>query len=200
VQAIRHLAGARPSMQEQPLIRLAELRRRQGRFDEADALLESIDWHPHGRLVRAAIALDRGQADAAEDLARRFLEQAPVSNKTDRALACELLLRSELALGRTPSARALEDIREVAAAVGTDPLRATARTAEGLIASASGQHERAREAIEDAIGLLARAGARYETARARVDLARSLIALHRDGAARVELKRASRAFEELGAA
>jgi ATP/maltotriose-dependent transcriptional regulator MalT len=199
-QAIRHLAGARPAMQEQPLVRLAELRRRQGRFEEAEALLERVDWHPHGRLVRAAIALDRGQAESAADHALRFMEQAPPSNKTDRALAGELLLRAELTLGRTPNARALQDIQELAAGVGTDPLRASARIAEGLIATTSGQHESARSAFEDAIGLLARAGARYETALARFDLARCLLALHRADAARAELERAARAFEELGAA
>ncbi|HEX6230855.1 MAG TPA: helix-turn-helix transcriptional regulator, partial [Actinomycetota bacterium] len=74
-QAIRHLAGARPSMQEQALVQLAELRRRQGRLDEAEALLERVDWHPHGRLVRAAIALERGKAGTAADHARRFLDQ-----------------------------------------------------------------------------------------------------------------------------
>jgi DNA-binding NarL/FixJ family response regulator len=199
-QAIRHLAGARPAMQEQPLVRLAELRRRQGRFEEAEALLERVDWHPHGRLVRAAIALDRGKAESAADLARRFLEQASPSNKVDRALGGELLLRAELALGRSPSARTLEDIQELAASAGSEPLRASARLAEGLIAAANGRHECARGAMDDAVGLLARAGAHYETAVARVDLARSLLALHRPDAARAELERAARAFEELGAA
>jgi ATP/maltotriose-dependent transcriptional regulator MalT len=197
--AIRQLAGARPAMQEQPVVRLAELRRRQGRFEEAEALLRRVDWHPDGQLVRAALALDRGKAALAVDHARRFLEQAPPSNRTDRAFGGELLLRAELALGRTPDARTLEDIQGLAAHVGTDPLRASARLAEGLIAAASDNHELARAAFEDAIGLLARAGSRYETARARVDLAGSLLALRRADAARTELDRARRAFEELGA-
>ncbi len=197
-RAIRYFAGARPSMQEEPLVRLAELRRRQGRFDEAEALLDKIGWHPHGRLVRAAIALDRGDAAAAADLARRFLEQAPPSNRTDRALAWELLLRAQLALGQTPDARAVEEIQALAA-VGTDLLRASARTVDGLIAAAGGQPERARGALEDAISLFARAGATYEASRARVELARSLIALDRDDAAQAELERACRVFEELGA-
>jgi DNA-binding CsgD family transcriptional regulator len=198
--AIRHLAGARPAMREHPLIRLAELRRRQGRLEDADLLLDGIDWHPHGRLVRAAVALDRGHARSAADLARRFLQQAPPANRADRVLAGELLLRSELALGRAPSEPALADIRAVAAEAGTDPLRAAARSAEGLAAAARGRHEQAREAIEGAIALFSRAGGAYEAARARVDLAGSLIALHEDDAARAELERACRVFEELGAA
>jgi ATP/maltotriose-dependent transcriptional regulator MalT len=199
-QALRHLARARPSMQEQPIVVLAELRRRQGRLAEAEALLERVQWHPHGRLVRAAIALDRGDAEAAADHAGRFLAQVAPPNKTDRALAGELLLRAEVALGRTPTTRALEEIQELALGVGTDPLRASARLAEALVLAAGGDPERARGAIEDAIGLLARVGARYELARARVDLARCLLALNRTDAARAELQRAGRAFDELGAA
>jgi ATP/maltotriose-dependent transcriptional regulator MalT len=198
-QALQHLSRARPSMREEPLVRLAELRRRQGRLDEAEALLEGVDWHPHRRLVAAAVALDRGKAELAAGHARRFLEDSTPSNRTDRVLAGELLLRAEVALGLTPTTRALEEIQELAAAIGTDPLRASARLAEGLVLAAGGDHERARGAIEDAIGLLARAGARYEVARARLDLARCLLALHRADAARPELERASRAFDELGA-
>lgn len=198
-QAIRHLAGARPSMQEEALVRLAELRHRQGRFEDADKLLACVDWHPRRRLVRAAIALDRGQAAAAADHARRFLDHAPPANKTDRAVAAELLLRAESALGRTPEARALHEIRALAAGIGTDPLRASARLVDGLTAAADGRHDTACAALEDAIGLFARCGARYETARARVDLARALLALRDGDAARGELERAARTFEELGA-
>lgn len=198
-RAIEHLAGARPSMQEQAVVRLAELRRRQGRFDDAEALLDRVEWHPHARLVRAAIALDRGDPGSAADLVRRFLEQAPPSNKTDRALACELRLRAQLALGQAPEARVLEELRELAAGVGTDVLRAGAQAAAGLAAAACGQPERARGALEDAVGLFARAGAGYEAARARVELARALIALDRREAARAELERACHVFEELGA-
>jgi len=199
-RAVHHLAGARPSMQEQALVRLAELRARQGRFADAEALLDRVDWHPHARLVRAAMLLAGGEAQQAADQARRFLDQTPASNRLDRALGAELLLRAELALGRTLDAGAVQDIVRLADAVGTDPLRAGARIAHGLTAAAGGEHEQACAAFEDAIALFGRAGARYETARARVDLARSLLALRRLDAASAEAARAARVFEELGAA
>jgi LuxR family transcriptional regulator, maltose regulon positive regulatory protein len=195
----QHLASARPAAQELVLVRLAELRRRQGRFDDAAELLEKVEWHPHGRLVRAAIALDRGDANAAADSALRFLEQTPPSNKIDRALASELLIRAEAALQRVPQPERLEEIRELAASLGTDPLRASAYAADGIVAAASGQHESARTAFDEAIGLFARSGASYEPARVRVELARSLIALNRLPAARDELEQARRAFEHVGA-
>jgi DNA-binding CsgD family transcriptional regulator/predicted negative regulator of RcsB-dependent stress response len=199
-RAVALFARSRPSLREHALVRLAELRRRQGRYDDADALLDRIEWHPHARLLRAAIALDRGNAAAAADLARCFLERAPSSNRTDRALGCELRLRAQLALGTSPDPRALEEIRAVAAGVGTDVLRAWAQAAEGLVAAAEGRPERARGALEEAVGLLARAGAGYEAARTRVELGRALIALGQGDAARLELQRACCVFEALGAA
>jgi LuxR family transcriptional regulator, maltose regulon positive regulatory protein len=197
---LRQLGDARPAMRQEAVVRLAELRRRQGRLDDAEALLAGVDWHPPARLVRAAIALDRGDAAAAADLARRGLQQAPRSNLTDRAAARELLLRAELALGTTPEPRALEEIAELAARVGTEALRAAALLAKGLLAAAGGEHEHARGAFEDALALFAGAGAVYEAARARVDLARALMALGRADAAAAELARAAGVFDALGAA
>ena len=193
------LANARPASQEFVLVRLAELRRRQGRFDEALGLLEKVEWHPHGRVVRAAIALDQGDAESAAESARRFLEQVPVTNKVDRAVANELLLRAEVALGRIPDAL-LAEIQELATSLGTDALCASARAAEGVVAAARGEHEQARAAFDEAIGLFARSGSSYESARVQVELARSLIGLNRIEAAREELCRARRVFEQVGAA
>jgi LuxR family maltose regulon positive regulatory protein len=187
-------------VQEEVLVRLAELRRRQGRFDEAEALLDRIAWHPHARLVRATIALDRGDAASAVDLAQRFLAHTPASNRTDRALAWELQLRAQLALGLAPDPQAFEEVRRLAAGVGSDVLRAGALAAEGLVTAAGGEPEQACVMLEDAIGLFVRAGASYEAARARVGLARAWLALGRADAARIELECACRVFEDLGAA
>jgi LuxR family maltose regulon positive regulatory protein len=187
-------------VQEEVLVRLAELRRRQGRFDEAEALLDRIAWHPHARLVRATIALDRGDAASAVDLAQRFLAHTPPSNRTDRALAWELQLRAQLALGLAPDPQAFEEVRRLAAGVGSDVLRAGALAAEGLVTAAGGQPEQACVMLEDAIGLFVGAGASYEAARARVELARAWLALGRADAARIELEHACRVFEDLGAA
>jgi LuxR family transcriptional regulator, maltose regulon positive regulatory protein len=56
--AARQLAATRPAMQADALMRLAELRRHQGRFDEARRLLEGTVAHPLTALARAALALD----------------------------------------------------------------------------------------------------------------------------------------------
>ena len=57
-----------------PLVRLAALRVRQGRFEEAERLLEGGEWHPAARRSLATIALARGDLALAEDLARLCFE------------------------------------------------------------------------------------------------------------------------------
>ena len=49
--------------------RLADLRVRQGRFEEAQRLLEGPEWHPTARRCLAAVALGRRRASLAEELA-----------------------------------------------------------------------------------------------------------------------------------
>ena len=57
-----------------PLVRLADLRVRQGRLEEAERLLEGNEWHPAARRSQAAIARARGDLALAEDLTRVCLE------------------------------------------------------------------------------------------------------------------------------
>ena len=59
-----------------PLVRLAELRVRQGRFEEAERLLEDREWDPRARRAVAAIALGRRRLPLAEELATLCLEGA----------------------------------------------------------------------------------------------------------------------------
>jgi hypothetical protein len=55
------------------LARLAELRRRQRRTDEALALIAQAEHHPIAVLANAAIALERGDTAASIDAATRHL-------------------------------------------------------------------------------------------------------------------------------
>ncbi|HWI08543.1 MAG TPA: hypothetical protein VNT54_13645, partial [Solirubrobacteraceae bacterium] len=60
----RHAPGLAPER----VLRLAELRRRQGRAEEAKRLYGEIEFHPHGLIGLAAVALDDDDALAAADL------------------------------------------------------------------------------------------------------------------------------------
>jgi DNA-binding NarL/FixJ family response regulator len=189
----------RPGDGADALARLAELRRRQGRTEEAQALLAQVEHLPIAVLSLAALALDRGDAAAAADGAARYLRSIGTA-KTEQTAGLELVAEAQAAAGRgDEAAEAARELRAVAEAAGTEPLLAAARHAEGHALAAAGSPDAAREAFEDAVQLLVRAGLPFEAARARVALARTLRALDREHAARRELELARERFATLGA-
>jgi len=78
-------------------------------------------------------------------------------------------------------------------------LRASAALAEGLLAAALDEHERARRLLEDAVDRYERSGAPFEAAQARLALAGVLTALGRNDRAALESAGAVRALRALGA-
>jgi DNA-binding NarL/FixJ family response regulator len=182
------------------LARLAELRRRQGRRNEAAALIRDAAHHPLAALCHGAVALDRQAPGEARDGALQFLRLVGEAT-TERAPGLELLAEACARAGRAAeSQEAARELAQIAARAGTDPLLGAARQATGHALTAAGEHDAAREAFEDAITHFARAGLPFETARARVDRAQALRALGRKDAAADELGRARQAFSDLGAA
>jgi ATP/maltotriose-dependent transcriptional regulator MalT len=178
--AMREFAGSRPGMGFEAVVRLAELRRRQGRLEEAGKLFREVEFHPFAQLGLAAVALDGGDAARGADLAERFLRQVGTKNPLQRVAGLELLVRALVALAEGERARAaLSELQELVAKVGTDPLRACALAAEGAVAASEGDSETARLRYEDAVDMYHRSGAPFETARARIELARVLTVLGR---------------------
>jgi DNA-binding CsgD family transcriptional regulator len=199
-QAISEMTATRPAGVAGAAVRLAELRRRQGRRDDAEALLGNASAHPLGLQVRAAIALDRGDSDSALDLLDAGLRRATASARTERLAALELKARAHAA--RSEVDRATEvaaELASIAERIGTDPLRASALVASGLALAAARDLEKARRHFEDAAFLLEKSGSRYEAARARLDSARCLGELGRAAAARAEASSVLATFESLGA-
>lgn len=182
------------------LARLAELRRRQGRRNEAAALIRDAGHHPLAVLCQGAIALDRDAPTEAAECASRFLRLVGDAS-TERAPGLELLAAAHAQAGRAEeSGAAARELAEIAARAGTDPLRGAARHADGQARAVARDNEAAREAFEDAVALFGRASLPFEEAQARVDLARALRALGRDDGAREELERARESLSALGAA
>ena len=62
--AMQEFAGSRPGMVFEALVRRAELRRRQGRLEEAAALFHKVEFHAYAQLGLAHVALDGGDAAA----------------------------------------------------------------------------------------------------------------------------------------
>ena len=126
-EAMGALSRSRPGLGFEAVVRLAELRRRQGRIDEATRLFREVEYHPSAQLGLAAVALDDGRVRVARDLADRFLRQLDPQARLQRAAGLELLVWALVADGEPERARtALTELQTLAADVGTDPLRAGA--------------------------------------------------------------------------
>lgn len=200
LEATSELASTRPARSFEGLMRLGELRRRQGRWDEAEALFHDYESHPFAQLGSAALELDRGNTMPALDLVQRFLRNLSSEDRTSRAMALEVLARAQLDLGDVDQAsRAVQQLTEIADLIDTLPLRASARLSQALLCVAREEHDRARELFEDAVDLFDRSGAPFERDRARLELARVLAKVGRSDAAAREASAARDAFRGLGA-
>jgi DNA-binding CsgD family transcriptional regulator/tetratricopeptide (TPR) repeat protein len=198
--AAEDLAGRRPGMAGEPLVRLAELRRRQGRTDEAAELFARAEGHPRALLGLAALALDLGDPAGAVALARRFIRQCSDSDRTFRSQGLEVLVAASAEAGDLEAARsALKALAAEGQEAARGAHRAGARLAESRLLLAEDRPQAAREAAEDAVDLYDRAGAPFGAARARAVLARVLLALGDEVAGLREADAAARAFEHLGA-
>ena len=193
--ALRELRASRPGIAFEAQLRRGDLRRRQGRFEEAAELFRQVEFHPYAQLGLAHVALDSGDAVLAVDRATRFLRKLDPESRLQRAAGLELYARALVARGETDQARsAYQKLQVIAGEIGSDSLRASALAVEGLVAEAEGDLDTALSCIEDAIDLLHRCGDPFETARSRLDLARVLAGLGRQDTAAEQARLAHRAL------
>ncbi|MPY77451.1 MAG: hypothetical protein GEV04_02945 [Actinophytocola sp.] len=188
-------------MAVEALVRLGELRRRQGRFDEAAAIFDEAAGHPLAVLGTGELHLDQGDATSARERAEEYLRQATSEAPTPRAAGLELLARAAATLGDLDrAAAALAELTTTAERIPTDPARASLAFVRGTVASARGDRDRARIGFEDAIRYFQHARAPFEEAKARLALARELAALGRTADALRHAETAASALERIGAA
>jgi LuxR family transcriptional regulator, maltose regulon positive regulatory protein len=174
------LTATRPGMTGEAIVRLADLRRRQGRLVEASELLDKLPSEGAVLLVRGELAFDRGDATAAVELVLRYLRHVPTQNRTDRAAGLDLLVRASVGLGEIERAKtALGELTNISQIVDTVPLHAAAIFAAGYVALGEGEPAIARQHLEDAVDLFLKSGAPFEISRVRVHLARALEGLGR---------------------
>jgi DNA-binding CsgD family transcriptional regulator len=189
-------AGHR-AMRVLALARLAELRLRQGRVEDARQLLSGYEEHPLALRPTVGLWLLDGEAALAAATLERRLEQVGAESLLAAPLL-SLLVEAQLALGDPVSAgRAASSLAELAQQAGQATLNAEARLAVGLAGRAAGT-----DSIEDlgqALELFTRLELPYEAARARLQLAHAL-ADTRPERALGEAKLALAAFDRLGAA
>ena len=121
--AVAELEAIRPGREADPLVRLAELRRRQGRVRESEELLVRAASHSLHPLVEGLLALDCGDSKAAHDAAARFLRRIGPADRFERVAGLELMVRSGVAAGDADTARhAGEEIAAIAATTPNAPL------------------------------------------------------------------------------
>lgn len=190
-------AGARRAA----LARLGDVRRRQGRFDEAESLFDKAGEHRLAILGRASVALARDNCEVATDLADRVLRLLPRAASAERTDA--LLIRILAAARRGETAPVVDDLAELAATaarLATPALRGAAALAIGAVRAAERDPAAALAAYEDALVHYDRGGAPHEAAIVRLELAVVLRALGREATARREATAAREVLARLGAA
>jgi DNA-binding NarL/FixJ family response regulator/predicted negative regulator of RcsB-dependent stress response len=198
VAAIRELteAGQR-SRCVHPAARLAQIRVLQGRFDEAEELLDGFEDDPDAIRVAVALRVARGEQRTAEVLLARRLDEIGWTNLLSAPLL-EQLVQARLADDRVPEARdAAEMLAAIAGPSGRERVEAAAALARGRVASAAGDAD-AVNILQRAVNGFARLGLRLEVAQARLELARALADQSPPGA--IETARHARnELEALGA-
>jgi ATP/maltotriose-dependent transcriptional regulator MalT len=191
--------AAVPAKAADSLVRLAELRRRQGRPDEASALLGQAPDHRLAPLVQAGLELDGGDPSRAADEAERFLRRTG-DDRFERVPGLEVLVCARLALGQGAEAElAARELETIAAGAATPTLEATALLARGRIAAASSAKD-APALLEDAADRFRESDVRYEAAQARLELADVLFAAGRAAAAERAEAQGRAELAELGLA
>jgi ATP/maltotriose-dependent transcriptional regulator MalT len=197
--AVDDLTAARPGMAASGLVRLAELRARQGRSRDARTLFERAGTHRSAVLGLGALALDEGDAATAADAAERVLRRLPAASLLLRLPALELLVRARAALGELEAASAAyQKLEQASAELGTPYLLGRASLVAAELARARGDPDEARRASEDSLDLFDACGAAYDAGLARLALARALVDLGRDQAAATEARAARRILGALG--
>lgn len=201
VDATEALAATRPGLAADGFARLAELRRRQGRLDEAAAMLEQVAFHPEAQLALGHLALELGDHERAVEWSERVLRQVPAADRTLRSHALELAVRAESLRGSPEAARDhLAALMEIASVVQTPLFGASAALASGCVLAAEGDLSGSRRSFEDAVDAYDRVGCPFEASDARLELARVLSMLGRREEASATVSRAAEAFDALGAA
>lgn len=175
MSAIQVLEAFRAPMAVEGVVRLAELRCRQGRLDEAAQLFASVASEPLAQLGQGQLALATGDTATAIDFVDRYLRRMPEGARAERAAGLELLVGALLAGGDVAAARAAaEELSVLAAMLGTVAFVAASEFALGSIAAVEGDLDEARRKFEDAADRCGRAGGAFDCARIRLELARVL--------------------------
>ena len=197
---VRITAGACPGLHARALNRLARLRVRQGRLEEAAHILAGVDvdGEAEAMLSLGAMLIARGDAQAASRQLQQRL-QLVAEHRFLLATALDLLIDAGLGNGDVQTAATAADrLDAVVGGADSHHLAALAASARGRVLIAQGATEAATTELRSAVATLSRLELPFELAHAQLDLGRALVCTSRD-AAIDHLRRSLSGFEELGA-
>jgi DNA-binding NarL/FixJ family response regulator len=159
------------------LCRLADLRLRQGRVDEAAELLVGLEQHESAVRPLAALHLARGETALARDLLERTVTTTALEDATEGPLLA-LLVDVHLAAGAVDEAALVsERLSDLAAHQSGDHLTGVAALARGRLCIATGAGD-ARTCLHEALATFARAHLPVDAARTQLELARAVASTH----------------------
>ena len=192
------LEGTVPELADPSVASLAELRIRQDRLDDAEALLTDRKETPSSLRVLAMLRLAQDRPDAAVVLLERALRPG-TGGVVGTARVLSNLVEGRLELTDLEGARAAaRDLADLARTSGISVVTAQAELAHARVAHAEGSledaAERARMALSGFLGL----AMPLDAGEARLQLARTLLGGAPD-VARDEAHTALAVFERLGA-
>ena len=200
LSAANELQEFRPIQVNACMVRLADLKRRQGKWNEAEKLLNKVESHPLKQLFSAFLFSDREEYEKAFDMAERYLRRFDKNEKAERTVVIELLIRINIQLRNVEKVeQLLNELKEIANSINTLPLKAAVLSTEGNLNFAKGNYENAKHNLEDAVDIYDKIKSPFESARTRIMLSRALVKLDKYAQAEGELDTAINKFKELGA-
>jgi LuxR family transcriptional regulator, maltose regulon positive regulatory protein len=200
IMSHRELEAKRPLLVPEARMQLGELRRRQGRLEEAEALFRETEPRTLAILGLAAIALERGDAEEAAFRVERLRRRSMAEKWIERVWALQILIEARLATGRKREANeVLAELDGIARRVGIPPVLAVYSLARGQVLRATREADEARHAFEDSVDAFERTGTPWEAARVRLELSGVLFDVGRVTFARQEAEAALATFDRLGA-
>jgi DNA-binding CsgD family transcriptional regulator len=181
-----------------PLARLADLRVRQGRLEEAEQLIAGWEGHPEMGAIAILLLLERGETALAsaklEHQLKRLGDDGPLA-----VPLLPLLVRVRLAEADPNAARvASQRFMRLASRLGHQHLIALGELATAKVSASAGD-EAAVAHLEAAQELFSRLGMPFEEGRAHVELA-AVLAAREPELAIAEARAALELFDRLGAA
>jgi DNA-binding CsgD family transcriptional regulator/tetratricopeptide (TPR) repeat protein len=182
-------------MRADAVVRLADLRIRQGRLDEAARFLEGNEAHPDAQQSLAELEVAHGRPKLGAALLERRLHQLGESNLQAAPLLIRLV-EAQIAAGDPAAARKSASALTRLANAGGDCLQGLASLASGLVTTAEGGEPLAE--LDVALEHLLRARMSWEVARTRLAIAEAAAGSNPQLAKR-EATLAMETFSALGA-